>query len=101
MSANSTAISICGISLTVENGFEQNRACIVQPLRGPIIAHCRSLRIELFEGEVRLEYEKGEDVSSDWLAPLDLKRKFGIAQGGMYCPICLLGPAFLSGLDGG
>ena len=44
-----------GCFRSVENGFEQSCACAVQSLRGLIIAHCRGLRIEIFEGDVRLE----------------------------------------------
>lgn len=40
---------------SVENGFKECRACVVQSLRGLIIAHCRGVRIEVFEGDVGLE----------------------------------------------
>jgi hypothetical protein len=44
-----------GCFRSIKNGFEENRACVVKPLRSQIIAHCHCLRIEVFEGDVGLE----------------------------------------------
>ena len=46
---------LCDCFQSIENSSEESRACVDLSLRGPIIAHCRGLRIEMFEGDIRLE----------------------------------------------